>query len=223
MASTVLGENMEKLKKRDVIAILRNVDPLDAPSIAKILLDAGVKWMEVSLSEVEQGLACIRSIRNEVKQSELKLGVGTVSNKIQVDRAIEAGAAFIITPGWDRDLIRYIRSKGIEVFPGVLTPGDVMQAMEEGIEVCKLFPISVMGFDYVNSLLGPFPRMKFIGVGGVNLGNYLTCMDKGFYGAGIGGSLVPRGATCDDLELIKHRAEQIVKLVKEKDEIIDYV
>lgn len=212
---------MRALKRNEVIAIIRGVKPSVAPLIARTLFEEGIKWIEVSLSNEEQGLSCIREISKTLDINEIKLGVGTVINAKQVDKALEAGAKYIITPGWDRELVRYIINKDVMVIPGVFSPSDVMQAKSEGITLCKLFPASVLGFDYIKSLIGPFPDIKLISVGGVNKRNIQDYLKNGFFAAGIGSDLVPRGAGEEDLERIRDNSREYKKLLSKRDDSIE--
>lgn len=204
---------MEKLQRNNIIAIIRGVDALVAPLIAKVLIEEGITWIEVSLSNEKLGLKCIRKISNSISEDKINLGVGTVINNNQVDESIKAGAKYIITPGWDRELVKYIKKKNIMVIPGVFSPSDVMQAKGEGIDICKLYPSDVLSLSYIKSLMGPFPDMKFIAVGGVEKSNINDYLKNKFYGLGIGSNLVPRNSTVDDLEKIRKNAREYIKLI----------
>lgn len=89
-----------------------------------------------------------------------------------------------------------------------------MNAQNEGINVCKLFPANLLGLDYIKSLKGPFPNMKFIAVGGIGVGNMLDFVDKRVIGYGVGGELVPRGATIERIDEIVANARNFMKLLK---------
>ncbi|MFM1652663.1 bifunctional 4-hydroxy-2-oxoglutarate aldolase/2-dehydro-3-deoxy-phosphogluconate aldolase [Brevibacillus sp. B_LB10_24] len=201
------------LQKGEIVAIIRGVAPEDVSDVARTLLDEGISWMEVSLSEEEIGLACIRTLAAEF-QGRLQLGVGTVTTAEQADKAIAAGAQYIITPGWDRELTRCVLGKGVHIFPGVYSPGEVMQALADGVEVVKLFPAGSLGSDYVKNLFGPFPRLQLMGVGGISRKNLAEFYAAGCSSFGIGSDLVPRGATREHLDAIRKSAAEYVKLVQ---------
>lgn len=202
------------LQKSEIVAIIRGVAAENISSVAQTLLEEGISWMEVSLSEEGQGLACIRTLAEEFGES-LQLGVGTVITPAQADRAIEAGAKFVITPGWDRELTRYVMGKDVPVLPGVFSPGEVMQAVADGVKVLKLFPAGSLGTDYVKALFGPFPQLHLMGVGGIGRKNMKEFYDAGCSSFGIGSDLVPRGAAQEHLEAIRQNAAEYVKLVQE--------
>ncbi|UFJ41776.1 bifunctional 4-hydroxy-2-oxoglutarate aldolase/2-dehydro-3-deoxy-phosphogluconate aldolase [Brevibacillus humidisoli] len=202
-----------RLAQGEIVAIIRGVAAEDVSAIARVLLDEGISWMEVSLSEEEMGLACIRTLAAAFGDS-LQLGVGTVTTAAQADKAIEAGARYIITPGWDRELTRYVLAKGVDIFPGVFTPGEVMQALADGVDVVKLFPAGSLGTDFVKQLFGPFPRLQLMAVGGINRSNLQDFYAAGCRSFGIGSDLVPRGATGEQLEQIQKNAAEYMKLVQ---------
>ncbi len=200
--------------KGKIVAIMRGVEPENAVMVAGVLLEEGINSMEVSLSDEEKGLQCIRAIAEAFKD-RIDIGAGTVINEAQVDKVIAAGARFVITPGWDKELVRYIMQKGLRVFPGVFSPGEIMAAINEKVEIMKLFPAGTLGTDYIKNLFGPFPKLKLMAVGGVNKSNI-----KAFYAAGcsffgIGSDLIPRGAGERDLEYIRKSAQEYMSILKE--------
>lgn len=200
------------IEKGTIVAIIRGVEPTEVVEIQEALLEGGINWVEVSLSEEEKGLECIK-ILNETFGDRIHLGVGTVTTITQAKKAIDAGARYIITPGWDKDLIKEIQTLKIEILPGVFSPGEIMQAQTLGIKVVKLFPASNFGTDYIKNLRGPFPNLNIMAVGGVSLGNIQDYYKAGCTSFGIGSDLVPRGATKEDREKIKNNAQKYVEML----------
>lgn len=205
---------MNNIEESRIISIIRDVEPKVIDLIIDVLLDEGINWVEVSLSNEELGLQCIRKLSEKYDCDELQLGAGTVTNYNRLDKAIDAGAKYIITPAWDVQLARYAKSKDCTIIPGVFSPADIMEAQNEGISVCKLFPADLLGPDYIKSLKGPFPNMKFIAVGGVEVDNIPEFDDAGVIGYGIGSELVPRGATIERIDEIRANARSFIKLLK---------
>ncbi|MGV3466566.1 MAG: bifunctional 4-hydroxy-2-oxoglutarate aldolase/2-dehydro-3-deoxy-phosphogluconate aldolase [Heyndrickxia sp.] len=203
------------MNKDTIIAIIRGVDPSEIVEITQGLLDAGIDWLEVSLSDEEKGLECIRRI-SQTFSDQIHLGVGTVITPEQVDASLDAGAKYIITPGWDRELAKYVLSKNVDIFPGVFSPGEIMQAASLGIDTVKLFPVVNLGTGFIKNIKGPFPRMNWMAVGGVNKQNILELREAGCSSFAIGSELVPRGATKDSVETIKQNAVSFQKLLLEE-------
>lgn len=203
---------MMDLEKGTIVAIIRGVDPTEVIDIQEALLEGGINWVEVSLSEEEKGLECIK-ILNENFGNKIHLGVGTVTSIAQAKKAIDAGARYIITPGWDKELAKEIKKLNVEILPGVFTPGEIMQALNLGINVVKLFPASNLGTDYIKNLKGPFPNINIMAVGGVSLDNIRDYYKSGCTSFGIGSDLVPRGATKKDRENIKRNAQKYADII----------
>jgi|SRR5690625_2627481 len=205
------------MEENTLISIIRGVDPDDILAITECLLENGVSWLEISLSDEKKGLACIQKI-NDKYGDHVNLGVGTVIKKEQVDKALEAGARYIITPGWDRALAEYVLSKNITIFPGVYSPGEIMQAASLGIQTVKVFPAIILGLDYIKNIRGPFPHTEFMAVGGVNQDNIKDFKEAGYTYFAIGSNLVPQGATKSDLEIIGGNASDYVHIL-DKEEV----
>ena len=119
------------------------------------------------------------------------LGAGTVTTAEQVEKSVAAGAAFMVSPGLDPELLALMQQTGLLVLPGVLTPSEVMLARRLGLRAVKLFPGSLGGQSYLKSLLGPFPEVAFMPTGGVSLDNIGEWFAAGAFAVGVGGTLVP--------------------------------
>jgi 2-dehydro-3-deoxyphosphogluconate aldolase / (4S)-4-hydroxy-2-oxoglutarate aldolase len=202
------------MEPKRMIAIIRDVNPDDAVEIVSVLLEEGIEDVEVSLSNEEKGLSVIKALKNTYN---LDVGVGTVLTKEQVDKSLAAGADYIITPGWDRELVQYVKEKGAPILPGVYTPGDVSQAVSEGITTLKLFPAGTLDVSYIKSLFGPFPNVKLVGVGGITQENIQAYYENGCSAFAIGSDLIHRGATSSqvDLEKIRAKAKVYATILKE--------
>ncbi|MDQ0177601.1 bifunctional 4-hydroxy-2-oxoglutarate aldolase/2-dehydro-3-deoxy-phosphogluconate aldolase [Bacillus chungangensis] len=199
--------------KGNIVAIIRGVDPLEVISIQEALLEGGINWVEVSLSEEGKGLACIRKLHEKFRQ-DIYLGVGTVTTADQARKAIAAGARFVLTPGWDKELIQELKKLNVDIYPSVFSPGEVMQALHQNVQVLKLFPAANLGTNYIKNLKGPFPNIDLMAVGGITVDNILDYYHAGCSYFGLGSDLVPRGATKKDKEQIKNKARQYVSVLK---------
>lgn len=197
-----------------LIAIIRGVEPENIRPVAEVLLENHINEIEVSLSEEKSGLECIRILAKEFKDTSLHLGVGTVINSRQADLALKAGAQYIIMPGWNDSLVKWILDKSVEVIPGVFSPSEVMQAVNLNIRMVKLFPADFLGFNYIQALNGPFPGMQYLAVGGVNLQTAESFLKAGFAGLGIGSSLVPRKSTAANLDTIRQNAKEYRRIAE---------
>ena len=123
----------------------------------------------------------------------MNIGAGTVINEEQAIRAVNAGAKFIVSPGFSEKVALYVYKQGIPYYPGCVTPTEIMQALELGITTVKFFPANVYGgLKALKALSAPFPQIKFIPTGGVDLTNLKEFLefDKIFV---VGGSFMMKG------------------------------
>jgi len=203
------------LEDMKLVAIIREVEPEQVSGIVRVLLEEGIHSLEISLSGEEMGFGCLERIQKEFAGEMLQLGAGTVTEMAQVNRLSDMGISFLLTPGYDDEIVSYALSMGIEVLPGVLTPTEVQQALKRGITRMKLFPADAYGMNYIKSLKGPFPQAEFVAVGGVREDNIKEFLRMGFQGVAIGSNLVPKRAGEKDLEEIRARACAYVLAVNE--------
>jgi 2-dehydro-3-deoxyphosphogluconate aldolase/(4S)-4-hydroxy-2-oxoglutarate aldolase len=160
---------LEDLGKIGIIPVIKIDDPGKAVPLAKALIAGGIPCAEVTF-RTAQGEEAIRRIAAEVPES--LVGAGTVLTTGQVDRAVEAGAKFIVSPGYNPKIVHYCIEKGIPVTPGCSNPSDFEQALEAGLEVVKFFPAEQSGgIDYIKAVAAPYTSLKFIPTGGINAAN----------------------------------------------------
>ena len=160
---------LEELGKIGIIPVIKIDDAARAVPLAKALIAGGIPCAEVTFRTAE-GEEAIRRINREVP--EILLGAGTVLTTEQVDKAVSAGAKFIVSPGFNPKVVSYCIKKGIPITPGCSGPTDIEQALEMGLEAVKFFPAEQAGgLDYIKAVSAPYPSMYFIPTGGINAQN----------------------------------------------------
>lgn len=146
------------------------------------------------------------------------VGAGTVLTTEQVDLAVKSGAKFIVSPGFDPEIVDYCLKKNIPVFPGCISPSEVAQAVKRGLKVVKFFPAEQAGgIAMIKAMAAPYQHLKFMPTGGINTGNlkdYLSC-DKILC---CGGSWMVKGDMIRNGEF-----DQIQVMVKEAKELADEI
>ena len=166
----------ETIQKMGVVPVVVLNDAKDAAPLAKALCEGGLPCAEVTF-RTDAAEESIRIMTTEFP--EMFVGAGTVLTVEQVDRAVAAGAKFIVSPGFDPEIVDYCLSKEIPVFPGCITPSEVSQAVKRGLKVVKFFPAEQFGgVATIKALAAPFTGVKFMPNGGVNAKNlesYLSC------------------------------------------------
>ena len=161
------------MKTREILA-LSPVMPVialdrlaDAVPLARALVRGGIRLLEITL-RTPVALDCVRAIKAEVP--EAIVGVGTITTPADLEESIEAGAAFGVSPGASTALLRAASASALPFVPGVMTPSDVINAIDAGFHVMKLFPAAQAGgLEMLKALGGPFPHARFCPTGGVTL------------------------------------------------------
>lgn len=164
-----MHEVLEKIGKIGIVPVIKIDDVEKAVPLAKALIAGGIPCAEVTF-RTAQGEEAIRRIAAEVP--DILLGAGTVLTCDQVDRAIAAGAKFIVSPGFNPKVVSYCGEKGIPITPGCSSPTDIEKALEHGLGVVKFFPAEQAGgLDFIKAVSAPYTTVKFMPTGGINAGN----------------------------------------------------
>jgi len=152
-----------------VVPVVVLDDAEDAAPLAEALVKGGIPCAEVTF-RTEAAEESIR-IMSE-KYPEMLVGAGTVLTTEQVDRAVAAGAKFIVSPGFDPEIVDYCMEKNIPVFPGCVSPSEVAQAVKRGLKVVKFFPAEQAGgLAMLKAMAAPYTMLKFMPAGGINTKN----------------------------------------------------
>lgn len=203
----------EKIAEFGVVPVVVLEDVKDAKPLADALVKGGLPCAEVTFRTD----AAEESIRIMTKEyPDMLVGAGTVLTIDQVNKAVNAGAKFIVSPGFDAEIVDYCMKKEIPVFPGCITPSEVAQAVKRGLDMVKFFPAGQFGgVEAIKALAAPYTTIKFMPTGGVNARNlkeYLSC-DKIVCCGGswmVKGDLVKAG----DFEKIRGLTAEAAELVK---------
>ena len=166
----------ERFEKLGVVPVVVLEDAKDAVPLATALVEGGLPCAEVTFRTE----AAEESIRLMTEQfPEMLVGAGTVLTVEQVDAAVRTGAKFIVSPGFDAEIVDYCLKNEIPVFPGCISPSEVAQAVKRGLKVVKFFPAEPAGgISMIKAMAAPYTGLKFMPTGGINaknLGEYLSC------------------------------------------------
>lgn len=166
----------ERFAELKVVPVVVLNDVKDAAPLAKALVEGGLPCAEVTF-RTEAAAESLRIMAEAYP--DMLVGAGTVLTTEQVDRAVEAGAKFIVSPGFDPEIVDYCIEKNIPVFPGCATPSEVAQAVKRGLKVVKFFPAEQAGgLAMIKAMAAPYNMLKFMPTGGINTKNlkdYLAC------------------------------------------------
>ena len=204
----------ERIAEIGVVPVIKlNHPERDAAALGKALCAGGVPIAEITF-RAEGAAYAIRLMKEA--NPEMLVGAGTVTNTAQIDAVIAAGGEFIVTPGFDPELVAYAQAKNIPIFPGCTTATDYHQALKFGLEVLKFFPAEQSGgLAKIKALAAPFPMFRIMPTGGINLRNlkdYLACPVI----AACGGSYMVTADLIDN-----NRWDEITAICKESRRIVE--
>ena len=176
------------LEKTRIVAILRRTDASRAIETARAILAGGVRAIEVTCDS-DGVFEMIQAISAEFGDRML-VGAGTVLDIETAEKALKAGATYIVSPHTDAHLISAMAERGVPCVPGAFTPTEALTAWRAGAIVVKLFPSGPVGPGHLKDLRGPLRQIPFLPTGGVTLGNAGDFIAAGAWGLGIGSALV---------------------------------
>lgn len=204
----------EAISKIGIVPVIKLTHPeRDAALLAKALCAGDVPVAEVTF-RADGADTAIRLMKEACP--EMIVGAGTVTEKAQIDATIAAGGQFIVTPGFDPELVAYAQEKNIPIYPGCTTPTDYHAALKFGLEVLKFFPAEQSGgLDKIKAMSAPFPQFKVMPTGGISLKNLSDYIAAPVIAA-CGGSYM---VTADLIE--GQKWEEITKLCKKSREIVE--
>jgi 2-dehydro-3-deoxyphosphogluconate aldolase / (4S)-4-hydroxy-2-oxoglutarate aldolase len=201
-----MNDTIAQITAIGIVPVIVLDDPDLARPLGNALADGGLPCAEVTFRTPRAAEA----LRLMAQDDRLLAGAGTVLTVEQVDAAAQAGARYIVTPGYSRDVVRACQNRGIPVIPGVATPTEIQMALQEGITLVKFFPAEAIGgTKALSAMAAPFSGVRFIPTGGVcqeNLGDYLALPSV----AAVGGSWMASSGL-----ISQHRWDDISKLAAE--------
>ncbi|MGV3585568.1 MAG: bifunctional 4-hydroxy-2-oxoglutarate aldolase/2-dehydro-3-deoxy-phosphogluconate aldolase [Adhaeribacter sp.] len=204
--------SQERFNKVPVVGIMRNMPPEHTEALAACYATAGLTTLEITMNSAGAPDTIAWLVKNY--GDRLNIGAGTVCDQSDLEKALKAGAQFIVTPILDEEVIRTCVAANIPVFPGAFTPTEIYKAWKLGATMVKVFPASKLGPEFIKELLAPLPYLKLLPTGGLNLQNFREYFKAGAQGVGIGSGLFPaeliNNNRWDDL---KQLYEQIVQEV----------
>ncbi|WAH97131.1 bifunctional 4-hydroxy-2-oxoglutarate aldolase/2-dehydro-3-deoxy-phosphogluconate aldolase [Arthrobacter sp. MMS18-M83] len=201
------------LRDTRVVAVLRARHAKDYTPVIEALRDGGVLSIELTLST--PGVFDELPRLQERFGNSVELGVGTVTTAAEAETALDLGAAYIVTPITEPDVITVCTMRGVPVFPGGLTPTELHAGWKLGATAVKVFPASTVGPGYVSQLRGPFPDIQVVPSGGVDIEDVPAWIRAGALAVSLGGPLLGDAFKVGSLTELTARARRVRNLVDE--------
>lgn len=179
--------DLDRFRRLPLLGILRGISAADVPPLVEAVVAAGLEAIEITMNTAGAP-ALIRGMAAEAR-GRLMVGAGTVLDARDLDAALEAGAGFIVMPTLVAEVAERCAAAAIPVFPGALTPQEILHAWRAGAAMVKVFPASCFGPGYFREIKGPFADIELLACGGVNAGNLAAYFASGASAVAFGGSV----------------------------------
>lgn len=202
-----MSDMFTELHNLGIVPVVKIDDASKAVNLAKAMIDGGLPCAEVTF-RTEAAEESISLMSKAFPQ--MLIGAGTVLNPETAEKAVKAGAKFIVSPGFDEETVKWCLANNIPVVPGLCTPSEIQKAINMGLSVLKFFPAEASGgVGMLKNFAGPFPNVKFMTTGGINqdnLGSYASASNV----LAIGGSWMVKDSLIND-----NNWEEITRLCKD--------
>jgi len=202
------------IEKIGIVPVIRASSAEEARFAADCVCNGGVPIVEITMT-VPGAVEVIRELAKAMP--EMLVGAGTVLNEEAAHKCADAGAQFLVTPGFDAPTIVAAQERDLLIMAGALTPTEVMAATKSGTDFVKVFPCgSLGGPKYIQALRGPFPEVPLVPTGGVNLETAADYIRAGAAALGVGGEMISKEALkARDGDVISKLAALFVDLVRD--------
>jgi 2-dehydro-3-deoxyphosphogluconate aldolase/(4S)-4-hydroxy-2-oxoglutarate aldolase len=208
------AEVLGRIREVGLIPVLRAKSQADAEAIGVAVEKGGVPVLEVTMT-VPGAIEVIRHMVTHFGKRVL-IGAGTVLDAETARLCMMAGAEFIVSPSLKLETIEICRRYSVAIFPGALTPTEIVTAWEAGADAVKVFPCSAVGgAKYLKALKAPLPQIELIPTGGVSLATAEEFLEAGAFALGVGGDLIDHDAIAKGkLEVISENARKYTEVVR---------
>lgn len=206
-------EILEKIMEAGLVAVIRADNSEKAYKIADACIAGGVAAIEITFT-VPGAADVIKDLCKRYNSGEIIIGAGTVLDPETARAAILAGAQYIVSPSINVETIRLCNRYQVPVMPGAMTIKEVVEAMEAGADIVKVFPGESLGPKFIKAVKGPLPQAPLMPTGGVGLDNVGEWIKAGCVAVGVGGNLTG-GAKTGDYQSITDIAKQFVEKIRQ--------
>ncbi|WP_342567633.1 bifunctional 4-hydroxy-2-oxoglutarate aldolase/2-dehydro-3-deoxy-phosphogluconate aldolase [Psychrobacillus sp. FSL K6-4046] len=179
---------LDQLKDCPIIPVLRKIPYEKSAGIIQALYEGGIRAVEITMDS-ENAEAMIREALDRFS-GKLLVGAGTVLTIADCDRAMDAGAQFLVAPNFNSDVLAYAVEKNVPFIPGVFTPSEMVLADQAGAAMVKLFPASTLGPGFIKDVKGPLGHIDILTTGGITKETVKSYLDAGAVSVGAGSALV---------------------------------
>ncbi len=204
---------VNKLIEAGAIAVLRMKNPDKLIKVAEAIFEGGIKAIEITMT-VPDAFKIIEKAARELGDRML-IGVGSVLDAATAVRAIDAGAGYVVSPIFKKEIVEAAHKKNVPAMPGAFTPTEIQNAFEAGADIVKVFPADIVGMAFFRGVLAPMPHLKLMPTGGVTLTNAGDWLKAGACAVGVGSALLDKKAIDEeDYSKLTENAKVLIKSIE---------
>jgi 2-dehydro-3-deoxyphosphogluconate aldolase/(4S)-4-hydroxy-2-oxoglutarate aldolase len=186
------AEIVKNIIDNGVVAVVRTKQPDKLLRIVEAIYEGGIKNIEITMT-VPNALKMITQVRASTS-IDILVGVGSVLDSDTAQKAIDAGAQFVVSPIFNKEILATAHKNNVPAMPGTFTPTEIFNAQQAGADIAKVFPADVVGMPFFKAILAPMPNLKLMPTGGVTLDNAGDWIKAGACAVGIGSALLDEKA-----------------------------
>ncbi len=207
------NEIISQIKSTGLVAVVRAESSGEAFRITNACIEGGVAAIEITFT-VPGTLDVINALSKKYNSGEIIIGAGTVLDPETARMAILSGAQYVVSPCFNAGTVELCNRYQIACMPGAMTVKEVVECMESGADIVKIFPGELFGPKIIKAIKGPLPQAELMPTGGVDVDNVAEWIRAGAVAVGAGGSLT-KGAAAGDYALVTKTAKEFIKKIKE--------
>jgi len=197
---------------KKIIAVIRIKEEEKLKKVIDAIYNGGISVVEITMT-VPNALRLIEKMSEEFEEKVL-IGVGSVLNKTIAEEAIKAGAKYVVSPVFKKEILEAAHKYNLPAMPGAFTPTEIQAAHEAGADIVKVFPADIVGMNFFKAVLAPLPHLKLMPTGGVSLTNAGEWLKAGACAVGIGTALLDKNAIKNEqYDILTRNAETINKSI----------
>jgi 2-dehydro-3-deoxyphosphogluconate aldolase/(4S)-4-hydroxy-2-oxoglutarate aldolase len=201
------------VERAGIVAVIRIKEPAKLRAVVDAISEGGVRALEVTMT-VPGAVELIRKLAPTMPSGFL-LGAGTVVDAETANKVIDAGASYIVSPVFRREVINACHRREVVAMPGCFTPTEILDAWDAGADIVKVFPATALGPGYIKDVRAPLPQVKLMPTGGVTVDNAGEWIRAGAVAVGVGTALLDAKAIAsEDFAVLRRNAEKIVANVE---------
>ena len=205
-------ETLKSLIDCGAVAVIRLADSSKLIKVAEAIYEGGISGIEITMT-VPDAIKVIEEASKSIGDY-MNIGVGSVLDAEKAQRAIDAGARYVVSPIFKKEIVETSHSNDVPVMPGAFTPTEIQTAYEAGADIVKVFPADVVGMAFFKGVLAPMPHLKLMPTGGVSLTNAGDWIKAGACAVGVGSALVDKQAIANEnYEKLTENAKKLIKSI----------